>query len=50
MRGTGRVNTCLYPLNENKLQLQATFEDWGCEVAKQLLNVLAVFEPEPIAT
>ena len=39
-----------YSLNENKAQLLADFENWGWEVAKQLLNVLAVFEPESFAT
>lgn len=27
----------VYPLNENKAELQATFGNWGWEVAKQLL-------------
>ena len=39
-----------YPLNESKPQLQATFKNWGWEASKQLLNFLAVFEPEPLAT
>ena len=38
-----------YLLDENKFQLLATFENWGDEVAKQLLNFLAVFEPDPLA-
>ena len=33
-----------------KPQLLATFENWGWEVAKQFLNFLAIFEPEPLAT
>ena len=39
-----------YPLNENMPRLLATFENWGREVAKQLLIIfLALFEPEPVA-
>ena len=37
------------PLNEKNHQLLAIFENWGSEVAKQLLNFLAVSEPEPLA-
>ena len=39
-----------YPLNENKPQLLATLKNWGWENAKQLLNFLAVFKPEPLVT
>ena len=39
-----------YPLNESKPQFQATFKNWRWEVAKQLLNFLAVFESEPFVT
>ena len=39
-----------YPLNENEPQLLATFENWGWKVGKQLLNFLAVFEHETLAT
>ena len=37
-------------MNEKKPQLLATFENRAWEFAKQLLNLLAVFEPEPLAT
>ena len=37
-----------YPLNENKPQLQETFENW--EVAEHLLNFLALFQPEHVVT
>ena len=38
-----------YSLNENKPQLLATSENVGCEVAKQFLICLVVFESEPLA-
>ena len=38
-----------YLLNKNKFQLLAIFENCSNEVAKQLLNFLAVFELEPLA-
>ena len=38
-----------YSLNENKPQLLATSENVGCEVAKQFLICLVVFEFEPLA-
>ena len=37
-------------MNKNKLQLLATFENWRWEVAQQLLNFFAVFEPELLET
>ena len=39
-----------YPLNENRSQLLATFENLGWKVAKQLLDFLVVFKPETLAT
>ena len=36
-----------YSLNKNKPQFLATFENRGCEVAKQLINFLAVLGPDP---
>ena len=39
-----------FPLNENKSQLLATFENLGWKVAKQLLDFLVVFKPEILAT
>ena len=36
-------------MNENKPQLLATSENVGCEVAKQFLICLVVFEFEPLA-
>ena len=38
-----------YSLNENEPQLLATSENVGCEVAKQFLICLVVFESEPLA-
>ena len=32
------------PLNKNKSQLLATFENWRWEIAEQLLKFFAVFE------
>ena len=39
-----------FPLNENKSQLLATFENLGWKVAKQLLDFLVVFKPEILGT
>ena len=39
-----------FPLNENKSQLLATFDNCERESNKQSLEFLAVFEPEALAT
>ena len=38
-----------YPLNENKPQLLVTFENWGWEVAKQLLHFFGRFWDWPVS-
>ena len=42
------IVACL--LNKNKSKLLATFENWCCKVAKQLLNFLVISKLEPLET